>query len=52
MLFDELKEHLKSIEPHIATIKAFWENAQYTNEVETLAKEEQKEVFWHHPKHI
>jgi peptide chain release factor 2 len=52
MLFDELKEHLKSIEPHIATIKAFWENAHYTNEIETLAKEEQKEDFWQHPKHI
>lgn len=52
MLFDELKEHLKSIEPHIATIKAYWDNAHFDEEVEKLAHEEAQENFWQHPKHI
>lgn len=52
MLFDELKEHLKSIEPHIATIKAYWDNARFDQELETLIKEEEQENFWQHPKQI
>lgn len=52
MLFDELKEHLKSLEPHIATIKAFWTNAHYSNEIASLSVEEKQENFWQHPNHI
>ncbi len=52
MLFDELKEHLKSIEPHIATIKAYWNNALFDQELEKLEQEEKQENFWQHPNHI
>lgn len=52
MLFDELKEHLKSIDPHIATIKAYWYNARFDEERDSLTKEEEQENFWKNPKQI
>lgn len=48
MLADELKERLKSIEPDLAVIKAFWANASFESEYENLLAQTQAEDFWQH----
>jgi len=49
MLFDELQEQLKALEPDIETIKAYWATAEFEkrfNELETLSHTED---FWQNP---
>jgi len=48
MLLDELREHLKTIEPDIQTIKSYWEKSGIENEYTDLKEEEGKEDFWQH----
>lgn len=50
MLFDDLQEQLKTIEPDIATIKAYWENAQIEKAFQDLDTQSVQENFWQHPK--
>jgi peptide chain release factor 2 len=49
MLLDELREILKSIEPDIQTIKAYWKNANSDAQLSQLAQEAQQEDFWKNP---
>lgn len=48
MQFDELQEQLKKIEPDIATIKAYWENADIENKFQELHLQSIQENFWQH----
>lgn len=50
MLFDELHEQLKSIEPDIATITAFWHNSNIENNFQKLHEKSHEEDFWQDPK--
>lgn len=50
MLFDDLQEQLKKIEPDIVTIKAYWENAQIEKAFQELDTQSVQENFWQHPK--
>lgn len=50
MLFDDLQEKLKTIEPDIATIKAYWENAQIEKAFQELDTQSVQENFWQNPK--
>lgn len=49
MLFDELKEKLKNLEPDLTTIKAFWANSGNEAEFERLTTLSNQENFWQHP---
>lgn len=49
MLIDDLKEQLKSTEPHIATIKAFWQNANIESTYQKLKAQSLEENFWQNP---
>jgi peptide chain release factor 2 len=49
MLIDELKEQLKNIEPDIATIKTYWENAGLENRFQELDAQTKEPDFWQHP---
>ncbi|MFA6066314.1 MAG: peptide chain release factor 2 [Candidatus Babeliaceae bacterium] len=49
MLYDELKEKLKSIESDITTITAFWNNSHNEEEFERLESESLQENFWQNP---
>lgn len=49
MLFDDLKEKLKSLEPDLETIKTFWANAKNEEEFEKLTALSNQENFWQHP---
>ncbi len=49
MLLDDLKEHLKSTEPDIGTIKKFWANANFEQEYQKLNEQINQETFWQHP---
>jgi len=51
MLIDELKEQLKNIEPDLATIKAFWSNAQLEQEFQKLQTQSLQESIWGTPEH-
>ena len=46
MLFDELKERLKSLEPDIHTIKTFWSNSHNEARFEELSLLSNQEDFW------
>ena len=46
MLLDDLREKLKTIEPHIATIKTFWANSPLEQEFKQLTHEVEQENFW------
>jgi peptide chain release factor 2 len=46
MFFDEIQEQLKSMQPDIAIIKAYWENARLEEKYQTLHKETEQEEFW------
>jgi len=49
MLIDELQEQLKSMEPDIATIKAYWKNAGLEKQFNELTTQSTQENFWQHP---
>lgn len=49
MLFDELHEQLKTIEPDITTIKAYWENAKLEKTFQNLHEQSMQENFWQDP---
>ncbi len=49
MLLDDLKEKLKSIEPDLETIKAFWQNSSNEAEFQKLTAESNQENFWKNP---
>jgi peptide chain release factor 2 len=49
MLIDELKEQLKTLEPDIATIKAYWTNAGLEQHFADLEKQTLQENFWQDP---
>jgi peptide chain release factor 2 len=50
VLLDELQEQLKTIEPDIATIKAFWANSGLETRYQHLFTQSNAEDFWQHPK--
>jgi len=50
MLFDDLQEHLKSLEPDIKTIKTFWANADLTTTLKELELKSQDPAVWQDPK--
>jgi peptide chain release factor 2 len=50
MLYDELQEQLKLIEPDISTIKAYWNNAQIEKTFQDLHTQSIQETFWQNPK--
>ena len=49
MLLDELQERIKSTEPDIATIKAFWQNSGLEERYQKLAAQSNEENFWQNP---
>ena len=49
MLFDDLQEQLKLIQPDIATIKAFWTNAHFEKKYDELTQTSQALDFWQNP---
>lgn len=52
MLFDELKENLKSVEPDIEAIKKFWENSKSEERFLELESKINSENFWKDPDQI
>lgn len=50
MLIDELQEQLKSIEPDLATITAFWQNSDIEKRFQELHEISNQENFWQNPK--
>ena len=50
MLYDDLQEQLKSIDPDIATIKAYWNNAGLEQQFQELHTTSEQENFWQNPK--
>ena len=52
MLFDELQEQLKALEPDIGTIKEYWSTAGIEKKFNTLEQISQQEDFWQHPDQI
>lgn len=50
MLFDDLQEQLKAIEPDIATIKAYWDNSGLETRFNELQTEANQEDLWKNPK--
>lgn len=49
MLIDALHEQLKTIEPNIATIKAFWQNSGLEQRFQELTVQSAQENFWQNP---
>ncbi len=49
MLADELHEQLKSIEPDIEIIKAYWSSSKLEEEFQQLKTQIHQEDFWKHP---
>jgi peptide chain release factor 2 len=49
MLIDELQEQLKSIEPDIATINAYWTNSGLEQRFTALDTQSKQENFWQDP---
>lgn len=50
MLFDDLQEQLKNIDPDIATIEAYWHNAGLEKQFTELLTQSEQEDFWQNPK--
>lgn len=50
MLYEELQEQLKSIEPDITTITAYWQNAGLEQQFQELHAQSEQEDFWQNPK--
>ena len=49
MLFDELQEQLKALDPDITTIKTFWANAGIEHSYQQLHTQSLQEDFWQNP---
>ena len=49
MLFDELQEQLKTLEPDIKTIITFWENSAIEKEFKNLQAQSEELDFWQNP---
>jgi peptide chain release factor 2 len=49
MLIDDLQIQLKSLEPDIETIKAFWDNAGLEKTFQALSTQSTQEDFWKNP---
>lgn len=49
MLFDDIQEQLKKIEPDIITIKTFWDNSQFESKFHELHTQSEQELFWQNP---
>ena len=49
MLFDELYEQLKNLEPDITTISAYWNNASLEKQFQELNSTVNQEEFWKNP---
>lgn len=49
VLYDELQERLKALEPDIATITAYWNNAGLEKQYQELEKKSNQENFWQDP---
>lgn len=49
MLYDELKEQLKTIAPEIDTIKAFWQSSHLEEQYQQLTERKNQETFWQDP---
>lgn len=50
MLYDELQEKIKALEPDITTIKAYWANANIEKTFQELHEQSIQENFWQNPK--
>jgi peptide chain release factor 2 len=50
MLFDDLQEQLKNLEPDIQTIKTFWANAAIEEKISNLELQAQDPSVWQDPK--
>lgn len=50
MLFDDLQEQLKLLEPNIQTIQTFWANAHQEEIIKDLEKEALDPLVWQDPK--
>jgi peptide chain release factor 2 len=49
MLIDELHEQLKSMDPDIATITAYWKNSGLEQRFTALDTQSKQETFWQNP---
>jgi len=49
LLLDELQEQLKSMEPDIETIHAYWNNSELEKKFQELDKKSRQEDFWKDP---
>src|SRR5579872_6158912 len=49
MLIDDIREKIKAIEPDIATITAFWQNARLEQRFQELHAQSNQEEFWKNP---
>lgn len=49
MIIDDLKQHLKDLEPNITIIKNYWNTAGIENTYQQLESESNKETFWQNP---
>ncbi len=49
MLIDEIREHIKKLEPDITTIKSFWANAQFNEKIAELEKKAENPDVWKDP---
>lgn len=49
MLLDDLREQLKTIEPDVQTINAFWQNSTLEQTYTDLKNQNEQEEFWKHP---
>ena len=50
MLFDELKQQLKNLDPTILVIQSFWKNTNIEERIAQLATETEQYDFWKNPK--
>ena len=46
MLFDELLEQIKALQPDIEVIRTYWAHARFEDEFHDLEQQTQKEDFW------
>lgn len=49
MLFDELQEQFKTLDPNIVIIKTYWHNANIENIYQNLHNQSIQENFWQNP---
>ena len=50
MLIDTLQEQLKNLDPDIATIKTYWQNAKFDERIAALEEKGQDITVWQDPK--